>query len=57
MSLWVTDADPVELRPGATEEDIQVVIRAVYRQVLGNIHVLESDRLSNAESMLSNGEN
>jgi len=56
MSLWVCDGAPVELRPEATEEDLQAVIRAVYRQVLGNQHVLESDRLVNAESMLRNGD-
>lgn len=56
MSLWVATADPVELRPNATEDDLQVIIRAVYRQVLGNQHVLESDRLSSAESLLRNGD-
>jgi phycoerythrin-associated linker protein len=50
------DADPVELRPNFTEEDLQIVIRATYKQVLGNQHVLESDRLESAESMLRNGE-
>ena len=56
MSLWVTETDPVELRPGATEEDVQGVISAVYRQVLGNVHILESDRLSSAEALLRNGD-
>jgi hypothetical protein len=28
---------PVELRAGATEEDLQAVIRAVYKQVLGRV--------------------
>lgn len=56
MSLWVATADQVELRPNATEDDLQVVIRAVYRQVLGNQHVLESDRLTSAESYLRNGD-
>ena len=55
MSLWINDA-AVELRPNATEEDLQVVIRAVYKQVLGNAHVLDSPRLTSAESMLRNGE-
>ena len=44
-----------ELRPFATEEDLQEVIRAVYRQVLGNQHIMDSDRLSSAESTLRNG--
>ena len=56
MSLWITDADPVELRPNFTEDDLQFVIRAVYKQVLGNAHVLESERLSEAESQLRNGD-
>lgn len=53
--LWVTSADPVELRPNATEDDLQTVIRAVYRQVLGNQHVMDSQRLSSAESLLRDG--
>ncbi|NEO33630.1 MAG: photosystem I reaction center subunit XII [Symploca sp. SIO3C6] len=56
MSLWVIDADPTELRSGATEDDLQTVIRAVYKQVLGNQHLMESERLSSAESLLRNGE-
>lgn len=54
MSLWVTDSAPCELRPGATEEEIQTVIRAVYKQVLGNAHVFGG--LTDAESMLRNGD-
>lgn len=45
----------VELVPNFTEEDSQSVIRAVYRQVLGNPHVMESERLVKAESQLCNG--
>ncbi len=44
----------VELRSGATNSDIATVIRAVYRQVLGNAHVMESERLTPAESQLQN---
>lgn len=55
MSLWINN-EALELRPNATEEDLQIIIRAVYRQVLGNAHVLESQRLTSAESMLRNGE-
>ena len=55
MSLWVT-SDSVELRSGSTEEELQDVIRAVYRQVLGNQHVLDSDRLSSSEALLRNGD-
>ena len=55
MSLWVNN-EAVELRPNASEEDVQVVIRAVYKQVLGNAHVLDGQGLTSAESMLRNGE-
>jgi phycoerythrin-associated linker protein len=54
MALWI-ESQSVELRPNATEDDLQAVIRAVYRQVLGNAHVMESQRLSSAESYLRNG--
>ncbi|MEM1368061.1 MAG: phycobilisome rod-core linker polypeptide [Cyanobacteria bacterium P01_H01_bin.15] len=56
MSLWIQDADLLELRPNATEEDLQAVIRAVYRQVLGNVQPTESERLASAESYLRNGD-
>jgi uncharacterized protein YbcV (DUF1398 family) len=47
---------PVELCPGYSSSDADVVIRAVYRQVLGNAHVMESERLVVAESQLQRGE-
>lgn len=50
----VLDA-PLELRQFGGD-DTQVVIRAVYRQVLGNPHVMDSERLISAESRLNNGE-
>ncbi|AGY60546.1 phycobilisome rod-core linker polypeptide [Gloeobacter kilaueensis] len=56
MSLWAIDSPIVELRPNATEDDLQLVIRAVYRQVLGNEHLMESERLDSAESLLRNGD-
>jgi len=46
---------PVELRPDWVEYDIQGVIRAVYRQLLGNDYVMASERLTSAESLLRNG--
>lgn len=58
MSLWMSP-EPVEYFPTSTESEddaLQVVIRAVYRQVLGNAHVMDSQRLSSAESMLRNGD-
>jgi phycoerythrin-associated linker protein len=36
--------------------DVDNVIRAVYKQVWGNPHVMESERLISAESKLANGE-
>jgi phycoerythrin-associated linker protein len=47
---------PVELVPGFSAEDAEVVIRAVYRQVLGNAHVMESERFTVAESQLKHGD-
>ena len=41
----------VELRPNPTESDLQVVIRAAYRQIFGNSYVMESQRLKSAESL------
>ncbi len=35
MALWVRSAEPTELRAGATEEDVQKVIRAAYKQQAG----------------------
>lgn len=54
MALWI-ETESIELRPMATEDDLQAVIRAVYRQVLGNAHVMDSQRLTDAESQLRNG--
>lgn len=47
-----SDAPKIELRPNATKEDIETVIRAVYRQVLGNDYLMKSERLTSAESLL-----
>ncbi len=46
----------VELRTPFSEEELQVVFRAIYRQILGNINVLESERPLAAESKLRHGE-
>ncbi len=43
----------IELWPNSSLEDVQTVIRAVYKQVLGNPHVMESERLISAESKLA----
>ncbi|NJM74336.1 MAG: hypothetical protein HC862_32180 [Scytonema sp. RU_4_4] len=46
----------IELCSDYSAEDIEVVIRAVYRQVLGNSYVMESERLVVPESQLKRGE-
>ncbi|MBW4630747.1 MAG: phycobilisome rod-core linker polypeptide [Iphinoe sp. HA4291-MV1] len=56
MALWIADLDSVELRSNTSEDDLQTIIRGVYRQVLGNAHVMESQRLTSAESFLRNGD-
>ncbi len=45
-------ATQVELWPNSSHEEVQAVIRAVYKQVLGNAHLMESDRVVTAESQL-----
>lgn len=47
--------EPVELRSNWTQDDVETVIRAVYRQVLGNDYIMASERLTGAESLLRNG--
>ena len=49
------DASPQELRPDWSQAEVKGIIRAVYRQVLGNDYVMESERLKGPESLLSNG--
>lgn len=56
LGLDAFESDPIELRPNATEDDLQIVIRAVYKQVLGNQHVLDGQQLDSAESLLRNGD-
>lgn len=50
-----SDMEPVELRPNWSQEDAQVAIHAVYKQVLGNDYVMASERLNGPESLLCNG--
>ena len=45
----------VEIRSNSTADDKAIAIRAVYKQVLGNPHVMESERLVGAESQFCNG--
>ncbi len=46
---------PVELRGNWTEKQADIAIRAAYRQVLGNDHLMSRERLLSAESLLRNG--
>ena len=50
------DTATVELFPGASDADLEVIIRTVYRQVFGNAYVMESERLTVAESQFKRGE-
>jgi phycocyanin-associated rod linker protein len=47
-----SNATPVELRPTASRADVEAVISAVYRQLLGNDYLMKSERLTSAESLL-----
>ena len=50
-----SDRKPLELRPNWTRDDAQGIINAVYRQVLGNDYIMQSERLVATESLLCNG--
>lgn len=49
------ESAPVELRPHWTQDEVQLVIAAAYRQVLGNEYLMESERLVGPESLLVRG--
>jgi phycocyanin-associated rod linker protein len=55
MAAIVAETPVVELRSDRTDDDMEIVIRAVYRQVLGNSYLMDSDRLLSSESLLRNG--
>ncbi|MCP2728712.1 phycobilisome rod-core linker polypeptide [Limnofasciculus baicalensis] len=42
----------IELWPNSSIDELQTAIRAVYKQVLGNPHVMDSERLVSLESLL-----
>jgi len=46
---------PIEVWPTSTPGEKAAAIRAVYKQVLGNPHVMESERLASAESQFCEG--
>jgi phycocyanin-associated rod linker protein len=49
------DTNIVELRPNWDQEEAKKAIAAVYRHVLGNDHLMNSQRLISAESLLADG--
>jgi phycoerythrin-associated linker protein len=50
------ETPPIEWVTGNSNEDLETIIKAVYRQVLGNAYVMESERLTVAESQFKRGE-
>ncbi|MGB3766159.1 MAG: phycobilisome linker polypeptide [Phormidesmis sp.] len=50
-----TDQSPVEMRSNASNSDVQGIISAAYRQVLGNDYLMLSERLVTLESLLTSG--
>jgi phycocyanin-associated rod linker protein len=51
-----SDAKPLELRNNWDSADAKIVIRAIYRQVLGNDYLMANERLVGLESLLCNGQ-
>ncbi|MEX0271325.1 phycobilisome rod-core linker polypeptide [Leptolyngbyaceae cyanobacterium UHCC 1019] len=50
------ETPPVEWVPGRSQEEVETIIKAVYRQVLGNAYVMESERQVVPESQFKRGE-
>lgn len=50
-----SDIPRIELRSNANKDEVEAVIRAVYRQLLGNDYLMASERLKSAESLLRDG--
>ncbi|MDQ2098743.1 MAG: phycobilisome linker polypeptide [Tychonema bourrellyi B0820] len=50
------ETPPLEWVTGNSNEDLEIIIKAVYRQVFGNAYVMESERLSVPESQFKRGE-
>ncbi|NJM48762.1 MAG: photosystem I reaction center subunit XII [Alkalinema sp. RU_4_3] len=53
MSNSVMSPNAIELTADRSSAAVQTVIRAVYKQVLGNPHVMDSERLTTPESQLA----
>ncbi|AFY39347.1 Phycobilisome linker polypeptide [[Leptolyngbya] sp. PCC 7376] len=56
LGLDAFEGSPLELRPNAPESDLQQVVNAVYKQVLGNQHLMETENFASAEALLRNGD-
>ena len=50
------DSAPVRYRSTSSPEELGAVIRAIYRQVLDNAHVMESERLQSSEAQFQQGQ-
>lgn len=50
------ETPPIEWVPGRSNAEADAIIQAVYRQVLGNAYVMESERLAVPESQFKLGE-
>ncbi len=50
------DTAPLEYLPGLSDEELESIIRGVYKQVLGNAYVMESERATIPESQFKRGE-
>jgi phycoerythrin-associated linker protein len=50
------ETPPLEWVPGRSGEEAETIIRSVYRQVLGNAYVMESERLTVPESQFKLGQ-
>lgn len=50
------ETPPIEWVPGLSDDGLEAIIRAVYKQVFGNAYVMESERLAVPESQFKRGE-
>lgn len=55
MPLWLAEELKSELFQARSETELQDVVTATYRQVLGNAHINSFERCRKAESQLRNG--
>ena len=55
LGLDSFEVPPLELRSNWTESDLHTIIRGVYKQVLGNEHLMDSQHLESAEALLRDG--